>query len=167
MGLKIYIFIISMLTIMSCNGERQKRDNSLSFNKAETPATAQSTENGIVEYLSISLEEAMQKAQKEEKLIFIDCSTTTCGPCRMMRKTIFTKKKCSDYINENFIPLHINMDEGEGLEIAEKYNVGIFPTYLILNPDGTVRGDVVGADKNLNRFLKKLENAAAGHSEAI
>lgn len=163
-----YISALAIIALLSCNGEKQTQKNeNLNFKKNETTAVQQNNESGVVNYLNVSLEEALAIAKKEGKQLFIDCSTTTCGPCRMMRKTIFTKKECSDYINSNFIPLHINMDEGAGVDIAEKYDVGIFPTYLILTSDGTKRGEVIGADKNLKRFIEKIKNAAEGRSEAM
>lgn len=162
-----YIFSLALIALMSCNGEKQmQKSESMNFQKAQTVQTAVAVpaeETGVVKYYDVPLKEALEIAKKEGKLLFIDCSTSTCGPCRMMRKSVFTKKKCSDYINSNFIPLHINMDEGEGIEIAKKYNVGIYPTYLFLNSDGTKHGEVVGADKNLRRFLEKLKSAAEGN----
>lgn len=160
-----YIFFLVLTTLISCNGEKQVQTTEKpDIKKAET-VLAQADEEGKVNYVDITLDEAFTKAEEEKKLLFIDCSTTTCGPCRMMRKNILSKKKCSDYINENFIALHINMDEGEGIEIAEKYKVGIFPTYMILNPDGTKRGEVIGADKNIKRFIEKLMSAAQGEAQ--
>ncbi|MBQ8335902.1 MAG: thioredoxin family protein [Bacteroidaceae bacterium] len=162
-----YIFSLALVALLSCNGEKQVQTTEKpNVKKAET-TIIQSDEKGIVNYINISFDEALAKAKEENKQLFIDCSTTTCGPCRMMRKNVLSKKRCSDYINENFIALHINMDEGEGVEIAEKYNVGIFPTYMILNPDGTKCGEVIGADKNVNRFIEKIKNAAKGISEAM
>lgn len=48
--------------------------------------------------------EAMEKAKAENKLVFMDCYTTWCGPCRMMASQVFTQQKVGDML-EN---LHID-----------------------------------------------------------
>lgn len=48
--------------------------------------------------------EAMEKAKAENKLVFMDCYTTWCGPCRMMAAQVFTQQKVGDML-EN---LHID-----------------------------------------------------------
>jgi len=53
-----------------------------------------------------------------------------------MEKNIFTKKSVGDYYNANFINARFDMEKGEGRDIAVKYGVRSYPTYLFLNGDG-------------------------------
>ena len=78
----------------------------------------------------------LAKAKKENKLIFIDAYAVWCGPCKLMVKNIFPLKPVGDYYNSNFINAKIDMEKGEGIELAKKYNVRAFPTYLFINGDG-------------------------------
>lgn len=78
----------------------------------------------------------LAKAKKENKLVFIDAYTTWCGPCKLMSKNIFPLKSVGDYYNAHFINAKIDMEKGEGIDIAKKYNVKAFPTYLFINGDG-------------------------------
>lgn len=78
----------------------------------------------------------LAKAKKENKLIFIDAYAVWCGPCKLMVKNIFPLKPVGDYYNANFINAKIDMEKGEGIELAKKYNVRAFPTYLFINGDG-------------------------------
>ena len=54
-----------------------------------------------------------------------------------------------------------DMEEGDGIDIAQKYNVRIYPTYLILNHDGTVYcrldGGAVSSPKE--DFVQKVKDA--------
>ena len=50
------------------------------------------------------------------------------------------------------------MEKGEGIDIAKKYNIKAYPTFLILDPDGKVVGRVVGGGK-LEDFTAKVEKA--------
>lgn len=147
-----FIFIVAIQALCSC-GEKQTEKQILSYKK-NTTATNKSA--GTVFY-DISLDEALEKAAKENKLVFIDCSTTTCAPCKMMRRSVFPKEAVGEYINSNFIPIHMNMDKDTGSEVAQIYEIDIYPTYLILNPDGSKRGKVIGADKNVSQFLNKIK----------
>ncbi|WP_294241044.1 thioredoxin family protein [uncultured Chryseobacterium sp.] len=78
----------------------------------------------------------LAKAKKENKLVFIDAYTTWCGPCKLMAKNVFPQKTVGDYYNANFVNAKIDMEKGEGIEIAKKYNVKAFPTYLFVDGNG-------------------------------
>lgn len=81
---------------------------------------------------------ALKKAKSENKLIFLDAYAAWCGPCKLMAKNIFTKPAVGDYYNANFINTKIDMEKGEGIELAKKYGVKAYPTYLFINGDGEV-----------------------------
>lgn len=85
-----------------------------------------------------SFKEILAKAKSEKKLVFVDAYAVWCGPCKMMEKNIFPLKSVRDYYNANFINARIDMEKGEGREIAMKYGVRSYPTYLFLNGDGEV-----------------------------
>lgn len=82
--------------------------------------------------------EAREKSVKEHKLIFIDCYTSWCAPCRWMEKNVFIQPAVAKYYNENFINLKVDMEKGEGVEMRKKYNVQSFPTYLFVNDQGEI-----------------------------
>lgn len=80
--------------------------------------------------------EIKAKAKKENKLIFMDAFTTWCGPCKWMAKNIFTDKAVADYYNANFINAKIDMEKGEGIEIAKEYKVLCYPNLVYVDGDG-------------------------------
>ncbi len=85
------------------------------------------------------------KAKKENKLVFVDAFTTWCGPCKQMAKTVFTNDTVADYYNANFINAKIDMEKGEGLEIAKQYNVACYPNLLFIDGDGNLVHRVAGS----------------------
>lgn len=89
-----------------------------------------------VKFQDLPFKELVAKAKKENKLLFIDAYTSWCGPCKMMEKNTFTQKAVGDYYNTNFINARFDMEKGEGREIASKFGVRSYPTYLFLNGDG-------------------------------
>jgi thiol-disulfide isomerase/thioredoxin len=82
--------------------------------------------------------EALAKAQKEDKLIFMDAYTAWCGPCKRMAANVFPDQAVGEFYNPNFINLKIDMEKGEGPEIAQKYGVRSYPTLLYIGADGKV-----------------------------
>ena len=89
--------------------------------------------------------EAIAKAQKTNKPIFVDIFTTWCGPCKQMSTTIFPLETVGKVYNENFICCQIDAEKGEGIEIAKKYGVKAYPTYLFIKGDGSLFYLTVGS----------------------
>ena len=85
-----------------------------------------------------SFAQTLEQAKKENKLIFLDAFASWCGPCKLLDKNVFPKKEVGDYFNANFLNLHIDMEKGEGIEIAKKYSIYSYPTLLFINGDGKV-----------------------------
>ncbi|MDR6403910.1 MULTISPECIES: thioredoxin family protein [Chryseobacterium] len=98
----------------------------------------------------------LAKAKKENKLVFIDAYTTWCGPCKLMVKNVFPQKAVGDYYNAHFVNAKIDMEKGEGIEIAKKYNVKAFPTYLFVDGNGEIVHRTLGyvEEKDFIQFAK-------------
>lgn len=98
----------------------------------------------------------LAKAKKENKLIFLDAYTTWCGPCKLMAKNVFTLKSVGEHYNANFVNAKIDMEKGEGIDIAKKYDVKVFPTYLFIDGDGKLVHRTVGyvPEKEFIQFAK-------------
>ena len=101
--------------------------------------------SGIRFLHNISFETALEIARKESKLIFMDCYTTWCGPCKYLTTNIFPLKQVGNFYNEKFISVAFDMESPEGRIIAKKYNVMVYPTLLFLNANGELEHMGVGA----------------------
>jgi thiol-disulfide isomerase/thioredoxin len=82
--------------------------------------------------------EILIKAQQNNKPIFIDFFTSWCAPCKLMTKEIFPLENVGKIYNSNFVCYRIDAEKGEGIELAKKYKVNLFPTYLFVKSDGTI-----------------------------
>ena len=76
-----------------------------------------------ISFQEMSWTDALAKANKNERLIFVDCYTSWCGPCKKMAKDVFTNAEVGDYFNAHFLNLKIDMEKGEGPALAKKYQV--------------------------------------------
>lgn len=101
------------------------------------------TEKGI-QFQELSLKDAMAKAKKEHKLIFVDVYTTWCGPCKLLKKNTFPDEKLGNYYNKNFISIAADAEQGEWIQFAEKNAVQGYPTMMILDADGKVIDRTMG-----------------------
>lgn len=86
----------------------------------------------------------LAKAKAQNALIFVDAYTTWCGPCKMMASQVFTQKEVGDFYNSKFVNAKIDMEKGEGIELAQRYNVQAYPTFLFVDGDGNIAHRAVG-----------------------
>ncbi|MGZ3885506.1 MAG: thioredoxin domain-containing protein [Bacteroidia bacterium] len=115
-------------------------------------------QNRSINFDHSTFSELKEKAAKEKKLVFIDAFTTWCGPCIYMAASIFTNDTVADYYNAGFINAKIDMEKGEGLEIAKQYDVKCYPTFLFVNGDGKLVHRISGS-MNAREFIAAAEDA--------
>ena len=109
-----------------------------------------------VKFDALSLDQALARAQAEEKLVFVDVTASWCGPCKLMFEGVLSRKDVGEYCNEQFICIQINVDNLEGKDFRKRYEVKSIPTFFILQKDGVVRHRLQGT-RNPKEFLAWLE----------
>lgn len=108
------------------------------------------------DFRPLSLDQAVEQAKKENKLVFVDFYTDWCGPCRVMSRDVFPQKKVGDYFNARFVSIKLNAEK-EGKADAATYNVKAYPTFLVLDTDRKVKLDIKGL-MSAEVFLSKIES---------
>ena len=86
----------------------------------------------------------LAKAKAENKIVFVDAYTTWCGPCKKMDAETFPDKMVGDFYNKNFINFKVDVEKGDGLDIAEKYKVNSYPTLFFVKSDAELVHSSVG-----------------------
>lgn len=107
-----------------------------------------------------NINEILAKARNNKKgpqLVFIDCFTQWCGPCKMVAKNVFPTKEAGDYFNTNFVNVKIDMETPEGKEFNKKYKVTAYPTFIILDLNGKEINRFVGATPETKWMINKVE----------
>lgn len=156
-------FIISPDRLIKAKGIRGPE---ISEHLVRLLSGAESSNVGI-RFEQSTLEGALSQAKKSGKPIFMDCYTSWCAPCKMMNTTVFTDSVVGDFFNNNFINIKFDMEKGEGKELAKRYPLQVYPTYLILDNDGNEIHRVVGGH-DARTFIEKMkagmdpENSIAG-----
>lgn len=107
--------------------------------------SSKSTEEDGVQFETMTVADAMKLSEKTGKLIFIDCYTSWCGPCKRMAATSFKDKEVATVFNDQFINIKVEMEkDAEGPEMARKYRVQAYPTLLVIDGKGKVVKQVIG-----------------------
>lgn len=98
---------------------------------------------GIV-FFEGSWSEALATARSQRKLIFVDAYTEWCGPCKMMNRNTFPSDQVGELFNSSFVNVKLDMEKGEGLTFASRYQVNAYPTLLFLNHKGEIVHKALG-----------------------
>lgn len=115
-------------------------------------ASASDGKKGI-SFSDMTLSEAKEASADSDKLIFIDCYTDWCGPCKRMAATSFKDERVGEVFNKKFINLKIEMEKNPvGNELARRYQVRAYPTLLIIDSKGTLIKKAVGM-QNVNGLI--------------
>ena len=104
----------------------------------------QTQAQGIVFEEGKTFDQLLEQARKENKIIFMDCYTTWCGPCKRLAADVFPKEEVGNYFNLKFINSKFDMEKGEGPSIAAEFGVRAYPTMLWIDGNRKVVNRLVG-----------------------
>jgi thioredoxin-related protein len=89
-----------------------------------------------IEFYEGNWNDALAKAKTANKPIFLDAFTTWCSPCKQMSAEVFSNAEVADFFNGNFINVKLDMEKGEGIELAKKWSIQVYPSLLFFSADG-------------------------------
>ncbi len=105
-------------------------------------------------------EDAQAQASEEDKLMFVDFDADYCATCRRMDKTTYMDATLADFIRQKVVALRVNVQDFDGVEWSQKYNVEVLPTMLVLNSKGEVVERLIGY-QSAAVLLQKLQSYSA------
>ncbi|WP_455497691.1 thioredoxin family protein [Coprobacter sp.] len=120
------------------------------------PVAQQEVQNEGIIFRNLTFDQALKNAKSENKIIFIDCYTVWCGPCKHMANVVFKDQALAEYFNKNFINLKFDMEKGEGITLRKRFGVDVFPTFIFVNGDGEIIHRIVGGS-DAPEFLEKAK----------
>lgn len=109
--------------------------------------------------------DVLAQAKRENKRVLVDFWATWCHACMQMNKTTFRDTRVGNMMNYAFVNYAVDVDhDADAKDLVEKFNIKAFPTYLILNPDGTEYNRIIG-NNTVEGFAKALTNALLGKED--
>jgi thioredoxin 1 len=122
-------------------------------------SNAQEAKSGI-EFFNGTWKEAVAKAKQEHKCIFFDAYASWCGPCKAMDREVFVVPAVADYVNTRFVAVRVDMEKGEGPELAKKLtSINGYPSLLFFDAEGHLAKTLLG-DRTAEEFLQEAKLVA-------
>ena len=91
-----------------------------------------------------SLATAQKKAKDARQLIFVDMFAEWCGWCHKFEQDVIPSQAFQN-ATDSMVLLRLNTeDQGEGTNLARRYNVTTLPTFLLLDREGVIVGIIRG-----------------------
>lgn len=111
-----------------------------------------------------SFQELKEEAKRLKKPILLDFSASWCAPCQKMDRDTYSDEVVASLVSIKYFAFKVDVEQLEGMEIAEKYQVFQYPTLVFLDYNGSVMGRLKGfyppdyfiriLEKNLKRKRK-------------
>ena len=79
---------------------------------------------------------AKDQAAREGKLILVDFMASWCTPCKMMEEYTFNNAEVADCLRKNYVAVKVNIDDFDGFDLKQQYNVRLLPTLLFMDSKG-------------------------------
>ena len=119
-----------------------------------------------------TFQSALMQQEKNEKPIMFFFYSTSCVYCKVMEKSTLNNKEIADTINENFIPVKLNIDNklpiGKGLpspsKLAATFRVRGVPAVFFVNKEHNVVKKLTGFQpvflfkKHLKEVIEQKES---------
>ena len=145
-------------SIMFDLDNRNKMMNKITLTVLFLCLLAVNANSQLVHFEPLSWQQALGKARKENKMLFIEMFTTWCTYCRQMEQTVFPKAEVGSFYNQHFINVRYDAQKWDGVQIHKSYALPGFPAFLYLDPNGLLVLKTAGF-QNKELFIKNADSA--------
>ena len=105
---------------------------------------------------SYDMEQAQKLAEESDKKMMLFFTGEWCVPCRIMKREVFSDKEVLKLINDELVPVLIDIDEAKWKKYVKLYNIGTTPITIFTDGEGNVIDYAVGKI-NKEKFVKMVQ----------
>lgn len=138
-----YILIIAAVALFGCSGDN---NDSLAQNKTQTSTMIEKT---TAKNFTLTFNEGLDKAAKENKNMIVDFYTDWCHWCKVMDEKTFSNDSVAKKLSERFITVRINAEDPNesatfkgrtfnNIELTRAFQVTGFPSLAFISPEHEV-----------------------------
>jgi protein disulfide-isomerase len=144
----------------------------VSCSKRETPEIITETAPAAKPGWLTSYEKAQSEAQSRNKLLLMDFTGSDwCGWCIALDKEVFSKPEFKEYATKNLVLLELDFPRMKQMpaetreqnrRLALQYQIQAFPTVVVLDGNGKIRGLLGYMRGGPGAFIAELEKLRNG-----
>ncbi|NCA82860.1 MAG: thioredoxin family protein [Opitutae bacterium] len=118
-------------------------------------------------------------AEKDLPLLLNFTGSDWCGWCKIMDRQVFSQEAWKAYAMEHFVLVWIDFPKDKRLvpaafveqnqRLSREFDVGGYPTYILLDPDGQTRLGQAGASREATpeSFIEELETLRLASDKSV
>jgi thiol:disulfide interchange protein len=169
LGMAFVIFAISLFPGMS-GGRLGDLDAFVPVSTVEASGGSAGASGGLV-WMKDQYREALDKARREGKLVFVNFTGYACANCHWMKANMFTRPEIASALG-GFVLVDLYGDSNDAISDANqklelaKFNTVAEPFYAILDPDEKVIATFPGLTRDATEFLAFIQKGNAAPKAA-
>lgn len=105
---------------------------------------------------------AVQKAAKENKQLIIEFWAPTCGPCIRLKRDIFENEKNKQFLDKNFIVVKVSPVDSIYNPLWKYYKLAYQSTIIYIDKNGNEIDRTVSYDGNRDAYLNFMKDVSDG-----
>ena len=101
-----------------------------------------------------SYKDALEDAQEENKPMLLFMTQAGCSGCKYMEEVVFEDKAVSDYVEKNYIAVHLDIYDNDA---PKNLQVRVTPVFHFLDKNGKKFKETLMGGKTAPFFIKIIQ----------
>ena len=97
---------------------------------------AQKVPHPEIKFFKGTWQQALQRAGRQNRAILAEVGASWCMPCRQLQQQTFKAPEIVGFLNKHFITVTWDAEKGEGVKLADLWQVNRYPTLLFFDASG-------------------------------